>query len=450
MPPGNQLRTAAWYGDQPLELQFPGDWDVTVLWPHTPPPLSSDDILEALARPAAGPPVAALCSGKSRPLVIVDDLNRPTPVGCVMPFLLRQLGDAGIPARDVTILMARGSHGAPRREAMLRKIGPEAAANCRFVLHDPSHDTVHVGTTSFGTPVYVNRAVLAADLVIGIGGVYPNHTAGFGGGSKLALGVLDLRVISQLHHRHDSCGWGSPALEAAFRRELDEIAQLIALRFLVTVHVNADRAPIRVRCGDHRVYYREEVAFAREAFCAPLPDGADVVIANAFPNDLSLTFALMKGDYPLRRCGADASRVLLASCSEGVGSHGVYPIVRAPWLHERRDRLRRLSLLTARELAGKLVGRARRLLRPRRSAAPRPDDVPQASRQHRHPIWLYRTTQLSGRLPSTARGAHVVPTWAEVVTAVRQEQGCRERIRVLVYPCAPLQILEDRQGMGVA
>src|SRR5437867_1707881 len=28
-------------------------------------------------------------------------------------------------------------------------------------------------------------------------------------------------------------------------------------------------------------------------FCAPLPDGADVVIANAFPNDLSLTFALM-------------------------------------------------------------------------------------------------------------------------------------------------------------
>src|SRR5207245_2639754 len=342
-----------------LELQFPGDWDVTVLWPHTPPPLSSDDILEALARPAAGPPLAALCSGKSRPLVIVDDLNRPTPVGCVMPFLLRQLGDAGIPARDVTILMARGSHGAPRREAMLRKIGPEAAANCRFVLHDPSHDTVNVGTTSFGTPVYVNRAVLAADLVIGIGGVYPNHTAGFGGGSKLALGVLDLRVISQLHHRHDSCGWGSPALEAAFRRELDEIAQLIALRFLVTVHVNADRAPIRVRCGDHRLYYREEVAFARE-------------------------------------------------------------------------------------LAGKLVGRARRLLRPRRSAAPRPDDVPQASRQHRHPIWLYRTTQLSGRLPSTARGAHVVPTWAEVVTAVRQEQGCRERIRVLVCPCAPPQLLEYR------
>ncbi|MBI3668911.1 MAG: DUF2088 domain-containing protein [Acidobacteria bacterium] len=298
----HRLRTAAWYGDAPLDLEFPENWDVAWAWPDTPPPLEDSQIRECLARPTGQAPIRERCRGKRRPVVLVDDMNRPTPVARVMPFLLEEFRAAGIAAKDVTMIMARGSHGASPREAMVKKIGPEAAAACRFLLHNPQRNMKRIGKTSQGTPVLINRDVLSGDFVMGIGGVYPNHTTGFGGGTKLALGVLDLRVISHLHHDHDGAGWGSAAVENAFRREVDEMARMIGLETFITVHVDANREPVRIRTGDFRAYFGEEVRFARKAFLAPWPESADVVISNAYPNDLSLTFAQAKGDHPVRHC----------------------------------------------------------------------------------------------------------------------------------------------------
>src|SRR6266700_7977235 len=93
---GSLLRTAAWYGDRPLTLDFPDDWDVRVAWPNTPPPLSDGQIAAALDNAVGQPPIRELARGKSRPLVIVDDLTRPTPAGRILPFLLRQFEEAGI------------------------------------------------------------------------------------------------------------------------------------------------------------------------------------------------------------------------------------------------------------------------------------------------------------------------------------------------------------------
>ncbi len=436
------MRTGAWYGDRPLHLSFPPNWDVTVLWPRTPPPLTDQQIEDTLARPVGRPPLSELCRGKTRPLVIVDDMNRPTPAARVMPWVLRQFAHAGIRAADVTILMALGSHGAPRPDIIAEKVGSEAAP-CRFVLHNPRRGTVRVGRTSSGTPVLVNREVVAADFVMGIGGVYPNNTAGFGGGSKLVMGVLDLRVISALHHGTLGSGWGAEGLASGFRRQLDEIAKLVGLEFVVTMHVDSDREVVRVRCGDPGRYFPEEVAFARAAFGAPAPDGAHVVVANAFPNDVSLTFALVKGEFPLRRSPAHASRILIAACSEGAGSHGVYPVAFVPALHELRDRLRRLSLLTARQLAVKGWGRVQRITRAgiRRSTLGKSVGVPRP-RAHTNPIWLYRTARSPAHLPAKVRDANIVTEWTDVLEAVAREQGCTERLRVVVYPCSPLQVFD--------
>ena len=109
MTSARQLRTGAWYGDQPLSLDFPDKWDVTFLWPRTPPPLTDQQIVDILDRPVGQPPIRQICRGKSRPLVIVDDLNRPTPAARVIPFLLSSFRDAGIPLGDVKILMAPGT-----------------------------------------------------------------------------------------------------------------------------------------------------------------------------------------------------------------------------------------------------------------------------------------------------------------------------------------------------
>src|SRR5207244_7149405 len=48
----NSLRTDGWYGDRPLALAFPDDWDVSVAVPRTPPRLGDGELEAAPARPA--------------------------------------------------------------------------------------------------------------------------------------------------------------------------------------------------------------------------------------------------------------------------------------------------------------------------------------------------------------------------------------------------------------
>jgi nickel-dependent lactate racemase len=438
-----QLRTAAWHGDAAIRLEFPSGWNITTHWPRTPAPLTDGQILERLENPVGQPRIRELCKGKKRPVILVDDVNRPTPAARIIPSVLKEFSASGIPSSSVTIVMARGSHGAPASESMLLKVGQEAATSCRLTLHDPYRNTARIGRTSFGTPVHVNRDVLNSDFVMGISGVYPNNTAGFGGGVKLALGVLDIRVISQLHRKHKGAGWGAQDGENNFRKDLDEIARMIGLQTMITGHVDANRELVRATSGDFRLYYKSEVAFAREAFRAPKPTGADVVISNAFPNDLSLTFVHMKGVYPLRHAPPEASRIVLGACSEGEGFHGVYPIVRTPLLHEQRDRLRRISLMTTGEMAKKIAGKLTRVFRPPRPEISAPSVAGKTeARKAKNPIWMYRTGVQRNGLPPTLRGMRILHNWDEILNRVREEQGGRDNLNVVVYPCAPLQVIE--------
>jgi lactate racemase len=184
------LKTAAWYGDRPLVLPLPEDWEVTTWWPSTPGPLTDDEIARALDQPVGQPPIRELALGKSRPLIIVDDLTRPTPAGRVLPFLLRHLAEAGISSEAVRILIGTGTHAPPSPNSIAKKVGPEAASSCRLLVHDHARNLTRIGRTSFGTPVIVNREVLASDLLVDVGGIYPQHSTGFGGGSKLNASLV--------------------------------------------------------------------------------------------------------------------------------------------------------------------------------------------------------------------------------------------------------------------
>ena len=419
-----ELRTSAWYGDELLELELPPEWDVEVVRPDTPARLGDDEIAAALEHPIGQAPLRELARGRRRCTILVDDLTRPTPVGRILPHALRQLADAGVVEEEVTLVVASGAHRPGDHASALRKLGG-AGERCRVLVHDARAPTKLLGRTALGTPVRVNTVVAEADLVVGIGGVYPQHSLGFGGGAKLALGVLAERSIARLHYRHGTVG-GTHDVDNDFRRDLDEVARIVGLRTTVAAHVDADRELVRVVAGDHERYFPDAVAFSRRAFAAPHPGDADVVIANAYPSDVSLTFALSKGQVPLVRAAPHASRVLVAACPEGAGLHRLFPNVAPPRLARARH-----AYLIARHRPGDTLAVATRVLERRRYSGTAPA---------RRPIHLY--------VPSDARlPAHVTPTrdWQEVVSAIVEEQSDRERIRALVYACAPLQVVGAAQ-----
>lgn len=422
-----RMRSGAWHGDREFTLTLPSDWDAMAWWPRTPPPLTDTEMAQALDQPVGQPPLRQMCGGKSRPIVIVDDLNRPTPAARVLPLVLAQLKDAGIPRENVTVLVATGMHGRPQLNGVIRKIGA-SAVSCRVLVHDPTCHLAKIGRTSLGTPVLVNRELVTTDFVIGIGGVYPNYTAGFGGGSKLVLGVLGLRSIAHLHYSHQSMGWGSSAGENSFRKDLDEIARMVGLKSTVTVHINAERQVVRLVCGDQFLYYPAEVEFCRAAFAAPPPRDADAVISNAYPNDATLTFARMKGFAPLRQCRAGASRIAIAACREGLGYHGLFPFLNAPRFHSFRKAYRMLSIRGPREFSGKILAQFHR-------------KEPQSPTW---PIWLYRPGSPAEPLRRKIPGMKVTSSWPDVVEAVRREQAGKRNLKVVIYPCAAMQYLDDR------
>src|ERR1700693_110940 len=426
-----RLRTAAWYGDHVVTVPLPATWQVAVFRPQPLPALTDGQIAERFETPAGQARLRELGRGKARPLIIVDDLNRPTPAARIIPAILKQLNDAGISARDVTILMGPGTHGAPRPDALLKKVGPEAASLCRVVVHDCYRDLVHFGRTSFGTPILVNRQVAASDFVIGVGGLYPNLTAGFGGGSKLALGVLGFTSIAGLHFGHKSMGWGTPNAESNFRRDLDEIARRVGLRTTVSLLLNADREVVDIFCGDPWVAYPAALQMARSVFHAPTPTNADVVLSNAYPNDLWVTFVGRKGRRPLAAAPPGASRVVVAACPEGIGFHGLFPLLKPPGRHRRRlasAKVRVLLRQPYRQLP-KVVRRLSRRFRPPASPAA-------------NPTWLFRPPAAEGeRLPSTIAEIRVGSAWEKIGEAVTREQGGRLELQVAVYVCAALQWL---------
>lgn len=437
------LRTGAWYGDREIQLDFPPGWEIKVLSPDTPPPLTEQQIIEKLEHPAGQLSFRKACEGKSRPAIIVDDLNRPTPAARVVPLLLQRFREAGIPAQNVTVVMATGTHGKPLPDAMLKKIGPEAASSCRLVIHDCFRDVKRIGKTTFGTPVFVNQNILDRDLVVGVSGIYPNHTAGFGGGSKLALGILGIRSIYHLHFRHLPASWGGDAVRHPFRRELDEIAGMIGMKTVVSLMIDSNRQIIQMYCGDPREYFHEAVAYYRDIFRACSPPEADVIIANTYPNDLSLTMARMKGFVPLKHPSNGASKIAIASCSEGPGLHNIFPFVNLPPHYRTRHMLRRLSVLSLDELSAKGKGYLKRKLWNRAGTRRIADAAPHGNSHHtNHPVWLYRPGNQTENLPSSAPGIRLVNEWSAVVEAIEREQAGKQHLRVLLYACAPLQVPE--------
>ena len=426
------LRTAAWYGDRPLALGLPPTWAVTVHWPRTPDELTDDDIRAAVGEPVGQGRISTLAAAGTRVAIVVDDLTRPTPVDRIIPHIGAELALAGVADPDVTIVIGTGTHG-PSRADGGSKVGADAASRYAVAFHDDRHDCVRLGTTSFGSPVFVNRTVAAADLVIAIGGVYPQHSVGFGGGAKTILGVLGRTSIERLHYRHPSVD-GRTETTNDFRRDVAEMATLVGLRVGVGALVDARRHIVWLRSGDPAGWFESARDAALEMFSAPPPGDAGVVISNAYPMDISATFVRSKGIIPLTRAAPMASRVLIGAASEGLGHHGLFP------LDVGRQgavmQIVRVARNAPRAALPRLVGdRLARVAKGIvRGNGPAVHAVP------RRQILFHPTSAADP--PPHIPGMRTVLDWEAVIAAVEAEQPAGNRIRAVVYPCSPLQVLD--------
>jgi len=329
-----RIPSGIWY-DKLVELDFPDEWDVQIVEPEFKPPVLSDfELRAALQSPIGSPRISELAKDCKSAVIIVDDTTRPTPAHRVAPFVLEELREGGIAEDNVLFVMGLGTHRPMNRIDMAMKLGADIVNRFHVINHDLDGAFVYLGETSRGTPIYINEEVMVRDLKLTIGCVIPHGGAAFSGGGKLILpGVSGLETIRHNHTGGLKGGTRGGNSDNEMRLDIEEVARKMDLNAIVNVMINERREITGLFVGDLVDAHRQASEFARKCCEVNVVQQPDIVVTNAYPEDLNLRYA-MCAVWPFGTVREGGAKVLIAGCPEGTGYHRLYGNPPTPTLRQ--------------------------------------------------------------------------------------------------------------------
>jgi nickel-dependent lactate racemase len=198
--------------------------------------------------------------------------------GGVGMALLDHLNRLGVRDEDVTLVHAGGTH--PNLDWRDR-LGARLTARVSASRHDPwdEESLAFVGVTERCTPVWVNRALVEADLSIAFGEISPTVHGGWCGGGKIVLpGVAGLDSIEQ-NHSFMMRDLNTVGLVDGnhMRQDMEEGARLAGLDLKVDVLIDSRGRVVDVYAGDFVAEHRAALPKARQIWMTKM-DPVDVVV----------------------------------------------------------------------------------------------------------------------------------------------------------------------------
>ncbi len=326
------LRTKAWFGDETLAIDFPPSWKVIEVGPPDSPALTAQVMRDTLSRPIGTQRLSEIARGKTKAAIVVDDLTRPTPAADLLPLLVEEVTSGGIPPQAITVMLAGGTHPPASGEDMGKKVGSDLSPAIRVMAHDSHGDLVDLGMSPGGLPLRINRTVMECDLKIGVGCIYPHPIAGFSGGAKIILpAVCGVETTRMMHDYLRGSRERGGSIHTELRHDMVAVARKVGLNFIANVTLNHRREINGLFAGDVVQAHEEGVRAAQRMYGVSLLPQADVVVADMYPFDTSWQFAQDRGMWPIERAMEGASRVVIAACPLGLGTHELFPVASPLW-----------------------------------------------------------------------------------------------------------------------
>ena len=289
-----------------------------------------------LQNPIGCAPLEELAGGKRSAAISICDITRPAPNRIVLPPVIAALERAGIPASQISILIATGLHREATEAELNEIVGPEILARHPVHSHRAKREDEQsfVGETASGTPIYIDRRFVEADLHVTLGFIEPHLMAGFSGGRKLiSIGLAGEKTIKRLHSppfmRDPAASEGSFP-DNPLHRELIEIAARAGHDFMVDVALTREKKIAEVFAGQPVAAHARGVQFVRDSTLATVEEPADAVITTSGGYPLDLTFyQAVKGVTAAAHIVKPGGAILLAAaCREGLGSLEFSALVR--------------------------------------------------------------------------------------------------------------------------
>jgi hypothetical protein len=401
---------AAWFGDRLHALELPAEWDVALYPPRDGTDIGKEGIARAFASPIGTPRVRELARGKKTAAIVIDDLSRPTEGARLLPYVFDELREAGLGPDDVRVILGVANHRQMMREDILKKIGRATLDLVEVKNHFSWYNCESVGTTSRGTPISLNKDVMAADVKILVGSIVPHGTPGFSGGAKLVVpGIASIETCQRWHGPEGpSTGLGIDASEA--RLDAEEAGRLAGIDCIVNVITNSRRQIAGLIVGDLVQAHRAGVRIARQVYATAVPQGVDVGIFNAFPKDneflqIGNCLNVFHSTPPKHPIVHERGTVIQCSASsEGPGFHSLMGAsMPLDWPGSLAEEV------TPRDLLFYAPGVTSR-------------DLNRATREDSKVTFC--------------------PTWPDVVAKLREKHGAHAR--VAVFPCSSIQLAEAK------
>ncbi|RMD89539.1 MAG: nickel-dependent lactate racemase, partial [Calditrichaeota bacterium] len=328
------------YGNRTLSFQIEARHLMDQILPEVPV-VESDELTpvkKAMDQPVQSPVLEELVRPNDRVLILIPDKTRKCQVQLILPVLIQRLHKLGVDRKQIKILMAMGSHLPQKPEEIKSLVGERLYTQFSIVEHDchKAETLKYMGTTTRGTPVYLNKELFENDRIFVVGTAVHHYFAGYGGGPKMINpGCAGYETIRKNHALtidlesggiHPRCQsgviQGNPVME-----DILESMQWVRVDFLIETVLDAQGKIIAAIAGDLLAAHRQACALVDDFYKIPIPEKADLVVASCggYPKDINFIQAHKSLHNAFQAVKAGGVILLLAECRDGIGSRTFLP-----------------------------------------------------------------------------------------------------------------------------
>lgn len=286
-------------------------------------------VLEAIYHPIGCPPINEIIKPGQKVAFICNDLTRVANSYDFMPVLVNEMNKLGVKDEDMHILFSLGTHRAMTHEEMVEAVGEEVAGRLKMYnsLCNEADDFQYFGTTSRGTPVWINKRICDVDHVILTGSIVHHYFSGYGGGRKAVLPGCAAMETVRVNHSFmldPAAGLGKTKGNPCYEDQMEGVALFAKGRslFLFNAVLNAHHQFLKMFAGNYIEAHNEACKFVDEAYGCVIPKEADFVIASCggYPKDINVYQMQKTMDNAVCAVKKGGAVILVAQCIEGSGS----------------------------------------------------------------------------------------------------------------------------------
>jgi len=282
-----------------------------------------EEVKRALENPIGTKKLKDIVKPGEKIVIVTSDITRPMPSKIVLPPVIEELRKAEVQEKDITIVLALGSHRSHTEEEKKILVGEKVYDSGIQIIDSDMDRCINLGKCKNGTPIDIFEPVAKAERIICLGNIEYHYFAGYSGGAKALMpGVSSHDAIQANHSNMVKEGAYAGNIETnPVRQDIDEAGQYIKIDFIVNVVLNNKKEIVKAVAGHYIEAHREGCKVLDEMYGVKIERQADIAIISpgGFPKDINI-YQSQKGLDNAKHAVRDGGIIIfVASAKEKFG-----------------------------------------------------------------------------------------------------------------------------------